>query len=321
MEYKKDEAKEYTREHMKGIWAATPCPFTEDDELDEDALRKSMRYYIGELEIDGFFCGGLISEFWALTIEERKHLQKIVVEECYGKTQVIAHTAHQSVGEAVVLTRHAEEVGADYAILMNPYFAAKSDKQVKAYFTHLCGKVNLGVSLFNSTISGVTLSPRMIAELAEIENICCIKNAQSMEHHIETLRLAGDRIVCTEPSEKNWLINHAYLGQQVFMSSPEPYLYQKPGKLIIRDYTKLIDEGKIDEAKELSYTLNELRVLFEKWIMDPWRSGTLPIAYLKQWCALLGIPGGGKVRPPLLQITFQEKQEMKTDLQRVGLID
>ncbi|MEK6710844.1 MAG: dihydrodipicolinate synthase family protein [Chloroflexota bacterium] len=320
MKYRKSEAKEYTREHMKGIWAAIPCPFTEDDQLDEAALRKSMRYYIEELKIDGFFCGGLIGEFWALTTEERKRLQKVVVEECYGKAQIIAHTGHQSVGEAISLTRHAEEVGADYAIHINPYFAAKGDRHVKAFFTHLCENVDIGVSLFNSSLSGVTLSPRLIAELADIENICCVKNAQSMEHHVETLRLAGEKIVCSEPSEKNWMINHAYLGQQVFMSSPEPYLYQRPGKLIIRDYTRLIDEGRIGEAKKLSYTLTELRGLFEKWIMEPWKAGTLPIAYLKHWCALLGMPGGGKVRPPLLQITVPEKEEMKADLQRVGLI-
>ncbi|MFQ5808841.1 MAG: dihydrodipicolinate synthase family protein, partial [Armatimonadota bacterium] len=67
MNYEKSEAKEYTRERMKGIWAAIPCAFTEEGEMDEEAVRRDMRCYIDELEIDGFFCGGLVSEFWSLT--------------------------------------------------------------------------------------------------------------------------------------------------------------------------------------------------------------------------------------------------------------
>lgn len=319
MNYKKSEAKEYTRERMKGIWAAIPCAFTEEGEMDEEAVRRNMRFYIDELKIDGFFCGGLISEFWSLTMDERRRLQEIVVEECAGKAQVIAHTAHQSADETVALTRHAEAIGADYAIVMNPYFAAKSDEHVKAFFTYLCERVNIGVSLFNSSISGITLSPRLIAELAEIENICCIKNPQPLDHHIETMRLAGDKIVCSEPSERYWLLNHAYLGQQVFMSSPEPYLCQRPGKLTIKEYTDLIGQGKIQEAKELSYTLAEVRTVYEKWIIIPWRAGKLPMAYLKYWSELLGM-SGGKVRPPLRELTLKEKEEMKADLTRAGLI-
>ena len=85
MHYRKSEAKEASCAEFRGVWAAIPTPFTPDDRLDEDGLRRNMRHYTDVLRVDGIFCTGTMGEFWALTKEERKRAVEIVVEEAHGK--------------------------------------------------------------------------------------------------------------------------------------------------------------------------------------------------------------------------------------------
>ncbi len=121
MNYKKSEAKAASKAQFRGVWAAITTPFTADGELDEAGLRFNMRRITDDLHAEGVFCTGVMGEFWSLTKEERLRAVEVVVQEAKGKCKVIAHTAHHSAKETVELTRHAEEVGADFAVLMNPY--------------------------------------------------------------------------------------------------------------------------------------------------------------------------------------------------------
>ena len=64
-------AKQTAFEKVGGLWIAIPTPFTPDLEIDEGLLRKSVDYYIEGLGVDGIFCGGVMGEFWSMTVEER----------------------------------------------------------------------------------------------------------------------------------------------------------------------------------------------------------------------------------------------------------
>lgn len=319
LKYDKKEAKAYAKENLKGIWAAIPYPFDENGNLDLSALRSNMRHMIDALQIDGFFCGGLVGECWSISNDERKAALEVVVEECKGKAQVIAHTGHSSPVDAIEMTKHAEQIGADYAIMMNPYLWVKNENQAFDWFEYVCKHVNIGVSLFNSFISGYNLSPRGIAKLAEIENIIAVKNPVPMAHTLETRRLAGDAIIVIDPYEENWLVERAFFGQQVFNSEPTPYLYQTPDKKLMKEYTDLIDQGNVQKAIEVSYKLNEARKAFKKWVIEPWSKGMVPVQNIKYWMDLMGMVGG-PVRPPVPKITEEEKREMRGDLIKAGLI-
>jgi len=115
MDYSKADAKQAARDCFTGLWAAVTTPFDSAGLLDETALRADLDRLTGSLGISGIFCGGVMSEFWALSGAERRQLTEVVVERARGRCPVLAHTGHHSAAETIELTRHAAAAGADFA--------------------------------------------------------------------------------------------------------------------------------------------------------------------------------------------------------------
>lgn len=315
-------AKSLAREKVRGLWVAIPTPFTEDGRrVDEDALAASVEHYIGALRVDGIFCGGVMGEFWALTIAERERVHELVVREARGRVPVMAQVGHHAFPDTVRLCEHAIEHGIDFGIAMNPYYPpSPPDELVRAWYEALADASSLPLFLFNTMYAGYTLSPELIAELAELDNVCGIKNPQGMEHLLRVQELAGERIVVTDASERHWLELHTKHGFQALMSTPALALYQRPGDLPIVEYTRLAGVGDIDAARAVSERLSSARDVFDRWMRAPWlERRVIPIAQLKAWLGLLGLPQG-PVRPPLVPLSRDEELALRRDLDGAGLL-
>ena len=321
MNYRKSEAKEAARAQFRGLWAAITTPFTPDLQLDEAGLRNNMRRLTRDLKIEGVFCTGVMGEFWSLTKEERKRVVEIVVDEAKrGKCKVIAHTAHHSAHETVELTRHAQDDGADFVILMNQYYPPASEQTMYEWFKFVADRVDIGLWMFDAEYAGWGMSPELTARIADIPNVCGIKIPRPLDHYAKVQKLVGSKIVMSEPTEGQWLKMMRDYGQKVFQSSPAPYLMQTPGWLQIRDYTELGLQGRFDEAEKISSPLQPMRELMFKWLRSNWVDRKLvPIAFIKAWSEMLGM-AGGPVRPGLPQITDKERHELRADLERSGLL-
>lgn len=320
MNYRKAEAKEASRAQFRGVWAAITTPFMPDDTLDEAGLRHNMRIYTDGLKVDGIFCTGTMGEFWALTKEERKRAVEIVVEEARGKCKVIAHTGHHSPNETVDLTRHAQDVGADFAIVINPYYPWGSEDTLYQWFETVAARVDIGIWMFDTPFSGVELSPQLTARIARIPNICGIKCSRALPHYEAARKLCGDLIPFSHPSETEFLKLMREHGMTVHMSSAAPFIMQVPGWTPMRDYCEAALAGRFNEAAAIRDGIQPLREVNEKWMREPWlKHRIIPIHYLKAWSELLGMVGG-HVRAPLPAVTDAERAEMRADLERCGLL-
>ena len=317
-------AKEAAFEKVRGLWIAIPTPFTANGELDEGTLRKTVDYYIEGLHVDGIFCGGVMGEFWAMTLEERARVHELVVGTAAGRVPIMAHIGHHTYSEAAQLSRHAGQIGADFVIAINPYFPIKpSDDLVRNWYRRLTAESSVPFFLFNTSYSGYALSPALIAELSELETVCGIKNPKPRAHLLEVQDLVGDRIVVCDAGEGDWLELHLDRGFPALMSTPALAMYQTPGRLPIRDYTRMADSGDVDGAWELQATLEAERAAFERWMRDQWLArgeGAIPIAELKAWLGLMGLPQG-PVRPPLVPLSESRMEELRSDLDELGLLD
>lgn len=316
-------AKELAFEKVTGLWVAIPTPFTEDLEVDEVALRSSVEHYIEGLRVDGIFCGGVMGEFWSMSVSERRRVHELVADTAAGRVPLMAQTSHHAFEECVALTDHATELGMDLVIIMNPYFPPRpSDDLVRAWYEGLAARTGQPMFLFNTAYSGYSLSPALIAELADIDIVCGIKNPKPREHLMEVHGLCSDRIVVCDASEDDWLELHLDHGFQALMSTPALALFQTEDDLPIVRYTELADEGRLDEAWEVHATLEPHRRAFQRWMRDPWltnMAGAVPIAQLKAWLGLMGLPHG-PVRLPLIPLSDDELRDMTVDLDRLGLL-
>jgi len=320
MNYRKAEAKAAARAQFRGLWAAITTPFTPDNRIDEAGLRRNMRHFTDVLHVEGIFCTGTMGEFWALTKEERKRVVEIVVEEARGKCRVIPHTGHHSVEETIDLTLHAQAVGADFAIVINPYYPAANDEMLYQWFAQLSARTDIGIWMFDTAYSGVELSAALTARVAELPNICGIKCSRPLTHYAEVKTLCGEKIVMSHPSESDWLPLMRDYGARVHMSSAAPFIYQTAHWQPLREYTELALAGRFAEAEKVAQTLEPVRKVHHRWMRDPWvKRRIIAISYLKAWMELLGLVGGA-VRAPLLQVTVEEREQMKADIECSDLL-
>jgi 4-hydroxy-tetrahydrodipicolinate synthase len=316
------DAKALARERVRGLWIAIPTPFTADGgQVDEDLLRAAVEHFVAVLHVDGIFCGGVMGEFWALTLQERKRVHELVAEQVGGRVPVMAHVGHHALSEAIELSNHAEESGIELGIAMNPYYPPHlPDELVRAWYETLTRASSLPLFLFNTTYAGYSLSPELISELANLDTVCGIKNPRPMEHLLRVQELAGDRIVVTDASERDWLKLHLAHGFQSLMSTPALALYQRAGDLPVLEYTRRADSGDVAGAWAQHARLEPHRTAFDRWMRDPWlKGGVVPIAQLKTWLGLMGLPQG-PVRRPLVTLPREDEAALRRDLDALELV-
>jgi 4-hydroxy-tetrahydrodipicolinate synthase len=316
MKYRKHEAKEYSRAHMRGIFAAANTPFRAGNlVLDEAGLRANMRHWIDHLGIDGLFVAGKQGEFFSMTLAERKRAFEIAVEETAGRAQTVLSCSDQNLDVVLELARHAEAIGGDYIVVHAPvlHFHHAQDDCVREYYRYIASQVSIGIALWSHPDSGYLLSPELCAELADIENVVAIKYSVPREMYVKLTKLAGDKIQVSTASEEEWFDNIVELNWQLYLCSSPPYTLQTAVDRRMRQYADLAMAGNVKEAKRVRDSLNPVREAIRKT-----RPPSKPFSHQKYWQELLG-QVGGPVRRPLLELTEAEKAATRAAFDACGL--
>jgi 4-hydroxy-tetrahydrodipicolinate synthase len=136
----------YKTEWLKGIFPALVTPFTADDQVDEAAYRELIRFLLPH--VDGVVPSGTTGEFSYLTLEERKHIIQVCLDEVNGRVPVIAGTGCKSTRETVALTEWARDAGATAALVLAPYFLKPAFNEVYDHFRAV-DEVGLPIVLYN----------------------------------------------------------------------------------------------------------------------------------------------------------------------------
>ena len=315
MKYDKKTAKAHSRATMKGIWAAALMPFKDDLSIDEDGFRRNVDHWIGDLGIDGFFIAGKQGEFFSMSIDERKRSFDLAVEVCAGRAQTIMSCSDQNMDVVIDLARHAERCGADYIVVHAPilHFFKEQDETLLNYYRTIADKVDIGIALWSHPDSGYLMSPELCNKLADIENVVAIKYSVPRPMYSELTRLAGDRILVSTASEEEWLDNILELNWQLYLCSSPPYLIQTRHDKRMREYTDLAFAGKAEEARRIRDSLDPVRAALKNT-----RPAEKPHSHQKYWQELLG-QSGGRVRPPLLELTEAERRATRAAFEACGL--
>ena len=316
MIFRRNEAKEWARENMRGIWAAALTPFTPGSlAIDEAAVRRNFRHWIEDLGIEGFFVAGKQGEFFSMTLEERKRIFEITLEETQGKAGSIMSCSDQNMETVIELARHAEKIGATSIVVHAPvlHFTQRQDETLYQYYKTISEEVGLAIALWSHPDSGYLMSPELCARIAELPNIVAIKYSVPREMYVRLTEMAGDKIIVSTSSEEEWFDNIVELDWRLYLCSSPPYLLQTKVDRRMRDYTDLAFAGKVAEAKAIRDSLDPVRKA-----LSSTRPPEKPHAHPKYWQELLG-QAGGPVRRPMLDLTEAEKATTRAAFEACGL--
>ena len=319
MIHKKD-AKDWAREHMKGLWTSPMYPFTSDLKLDEAGIKNNVEYM---LNVKSSGLGFGFSEPWVCSHLERKRAFEVAVDAVRSRVPTYVHTTDHSVEETINLTNYAANIGADAVMIWAPYEWAKTQEMLCEYFEYVASKVDIAIFLYNTWHSGICMTPQTIARLSKIPNVCALKNAvNDAEHTIHCAELCGDVIVVSDPLEENLLSMKLKFNQQILLGTTSVFLMQSPNFQPIQDYFDLANQGKIAEAKIKFQELEPLRKVWSSIYEVLWdkKAAMHPLPYIKYWMELNGM-SAGPVRPPMKNLSEEQKANFQSRLKESGWLD
>ena len=181
---------------LEGIFVPHITPFTREGDLDEEALRACIGFWL-EGGVSGLVPCGSNGEAPYLSREERKRIIGIVVDEVNGKVPVVAGTGSISTRETILFTEDAKDLGVDAALVVTPFYYKLSSREMCEHFNALLKTVDLPIVLYSvPKFTGCSLEPALIQQLAsKHENVVGVKDSSgSIGTITETIRLVGDRI-------------------------------------------------------------------------------------------------------------------------------
>ena len=161
---------------FEGVYTALVTPFR-DGSVDERALTELVELQIAA-GVDGIVPCGSTGEAATLSHAEHQRVVEVVVAAARGRVQVIAGTGSNSTAEAIQLTRHAKEAGADGALLISPYYNRPTQEGIVAHYTEIARQTAFPLLAYNipaRTASNVL--PATLARLAEVDQIVGVKES------------------------------------------------------------------------------------------------------------------------------------------------
>ncbi len=193
---------------FRGVYTAMITPFTENGFVDEHALKSLVEYQIHN-GIDGLVPCGTTGESPTLSHAEHDRVIELTVKYAAGRVPVIAGTGSNATSEAVRLSKHAEDHGANAILLVNPYYNKPTQKGLYLHFKTIANAVGIPCILYNiKGRTGVNLETDTLVQLAnECRNIVAVKEASgSLEQmrgviarHLDGFSvLSGDDNLCLE---------------------------------------------------------------------------------------------------------------------------
>jgi 4-hydroxy-tetrahydrodipicolinate synthase len=284
---------------------AIVTPF-KNGQVDEKALRELIEFQIAN-GTHGIVPCGTTGESATLSFKEHERVVEITVEQVGKRVPVVAGTGSNNTEEAIRLTRHAREAGADGALMICPYYNKPTQEGLFKHFEKVASSVDIPIVLYNIPgRTAVNMAPETIARLARIDNIVAVKEAAG------TMKQITDIIaLCSE--------DFAVLSGEDYLTFP---LLCVGGKGVISvvsniaprdmaDLCNLYFEGKLTEARQLYYRLLPLcHGLFCETNPAP----------VKAALAMMKKIESEEVRLPLVSLMETSRAGLKRNLEAYGLI-
>src|SRR5512146_127003 len=235
-----------------GSLIAIVTPFR-NGKLDERAFGELIEWQIAN-GTNGIVPCGTTGESATLTHEEHHRVVKLAVEVANRRVPVIAGTGSNSTEEAISLTRHAKEAGADGALLITPYYNKPTQEGLYRHYKAVAEAVEIPQILYNIPgRTGVNMVPATVARLCGLKNIVGIKEGSgSVQQASEIVQTCGERITVLAGDDALTLPMMAVGAKGVITVA---------ANLVPKEMAHLVSAffaGQVDEARKLHFMLSPL---------------------------------------------------------------
>ncbi len=284
---------------FQGVYCAMVTPFTTQDEINVDGMRSNIEY-LQKAGVAGLVPCGSTGESATLTFDEHKKLIGITVDA--ARVPVVAGTGSNSTSEAVELTRYAQDVGADAALLIVPYYNKPMKSGLVKHFGAIADACEIPLVLYNIPgRTGINMDAETISAIAhEYSNVAGVKEASANFNQIsEIIELTQDLDFCVISGDDGLTLPMMALGATGVISVAADLFPEKMGQL-----TQFCLDGNYAKAREVHY---HLAPLFKALFLE-----TNPIP-IKKACDLLGL-AGGPLRLPLTSMAEPNVAKLKSTL-------
>lgn len=285
-------------------------PFRDDGEVNTAYAAELADTLIERNACDSLIVAGTTGEFHTLSNEERVELLKTVKDAANGRVPMIAGTGSASTRDAVELSRKAEEIGYDVLMVVAPYYAKPTQEGIYRYYEEVAASVSLPVMLYNIPIfTGVNVDPPTVARLSRVPNILGIKDESGINptQMIEYANAAeGDFTVY---NGDDIMILCGMVQGAAGVVSGASHILSGP----IREMIGAFIEHDLVRAHEIHRKLDP----FLKSLAPGGRVN--PIPGLRAAIEEAGMPVG-PARPPLDEITGEERAAVRDGLRALGVV-
>jgi len=290
---------------FQGAMVAIVTPF-KNGQVDESGLRDLIEFQIAN-GTHGIVPCGTTGESATLSFKEHERVIEITVEQVNKRVPVVAGTGSNNTAEAVRLTKHAKDAGADGALMISPYYNKPTQEGLYRHFEKVAKDVDIPIILYNIPgRTAVNMEPGTIARLADIDNIVGVKEASGSMKQITDI-VARCRDDFTVLSGEDFLTFPLLCvgGKGVISVS---------SNIVPRDMAELCNlffAERYGEAQKLYYKLLPLcHALF-------YETNPAPV---KAALAMMKKIESDEVRLPLAPMSEANRERLRKDLQDYGLI-
>jgi 5-dehydro-4-deoxyglucarate dehydratase len=289
------------REKLQGVIAFPITTFRADGSLDLDGLRQNLRALLKH-PVCAVVAAAGTGELYSLTPAEHLAVVQAVVEEVKGRVPVLAGTGFNP-ALAVELARASAKAGVSGILAFPPYYPAPDEEGALAYYRAIADATPLGFVIYSR--DWFAPGPGLVARLAKIPTLIAWKDGQGDLRRFQMIRRQiGARLLWIGGAGDDMVPGYYAMGVRTYTSS----IANVAPKLSLR----LHELASAGHSKELSALMDELVIpLYE---FRARRKG-YEVSVMKAMMDQIGLTGG-PVRAPLVDVTAQERDELRALLEK-----
>lgn len=297
----------------RGYIPAITTPFDEDGELNLDAWGELLDYMLAE-RMHGIAIAGSTGEWHSLAPDERRSLFRTAAKHIGGRITVLGGCTALTPREAIAYAEAARQYGLDGILLSPPPYVVPNENELVAFYQTVSDAVEIPICAYNwPRATGLDLGVEVSERLAEIENVVAIKNSTGdLRSFVNVFFAVKDRLryFGFPANELGITLVRDHGGDGTIGS----------GAVVGADHADFFEHVWAGDLEAARRSGARDRRLLKDFFDDNYapQFGSVP-ALMKAGLNLRGLPGGYP-RPPLLPLTDDEVERMRTTLDALGLV-